>query len=55
MQITGEFLDHAVMTGELYDRFSDVVPEIVSLPEAEYDAWRSDYSDHFPLRVRLVF
>lgn len=53
-QITGEFLDHAVMTGDLVDMYGSVTPTIYGRPESEYDAWESDYSDHFPVTVELL-
>lgn len=53
-KITGEFLDHVILRGELYDAFSSVTPEILGLPEAEYTDWQKDYSDHFPVVVTLT-
>ena len=48
---TGEFLDHAIVTGDLYDDFQTVAPLVVAKPEAEFDAWTAATSDHFPLIV----
>ncbi len=54
VEIRGEFIDHAVARGELLDRFSSYEPTIHGLPEDEFDAWRDDYSDHFPVMVDLI-
>ncbi len=53
-KITGEFLDHAILTGELNDSFSNIQPEILGLPESEYSDWKKTYSDHFPVVVTLT-
>ncbi len=50
-KITGEFLDHAIATDALFGRFATVTPSIDALPEAQFDSYESDYSDHFPLLV----
>lgn len=49
----GEFLDHAVLTGELYDSFGSVTPEILGVPASQFDSWGKEFSDHFPLLVHL--
>jgi len=48
-KITGEFLDHAVVTGSLYDAYDSIIPSVDALPYSEFDAWKADYSDHFPV------
>jgi len=53
-KITGEFLDHAIATGSLLDRFSTATPTIVSVPESQYDDWEDTHSDHFPVVVDFV-
>lgn len=53
-RVRGEFLDHVVVHGDLFDLYSDVVPEIVSVPPWEYDAWEESRSDHFPVVVDFV-
>lgn len=49
----GEFLDHAVLTGALYDDFTTVTPSVLGKPLGEFDAWKKDYSDHFPVLIHL--
>ena len=50
----GEFLDHAILTGDLYSSFESVTAEVKGKPESEFSAWKKDYSDHFPVLVHLV-
>ena len=52
--IEGEFIDHAVLTGALMDRFSAATPTIHGVAQAEFDDYRAQYSDHFPVEIRLV-
>ena len=53
-KITGEFLDHAIATEALFNRFATVTPSIDALPESQFDSYESDYSDHFPLLVSFT-
>jgi endonuclease/exonuclease/phosphatase family metal-dependent hydrolase len=52
-EITGELLDHAVMTVALHGRWDSVVPVVDSVAPADYDDFDSQYSDHFPLLLQL--
>lgn len=52
-QIQGEFIDHAIARGPLADRYASITPEIRGVPESEYQEFRQDYSDHFPVLVRF--
>jgi endonuclease/exonuclease/phosphatase family metal-dependent hydrolase len=54
VEITGEFIDHAVARGELMDRFTSSQASILGLPEQDFEAWRADYSDHFPVVIDLI-
>lgn len=54
VEIQGEFIDHAVARGELLERFSSFEPTIHGLPEDQFEQWRDDYSDHFPVTVDLI-
>lgn len=48
-RIEGEFIDHAVARAPLRALYEAVDVEILGVPEAEFDAFREDYSDHFPV------
>jgi endonuclease/exonuclease/phosphatase family metal-dependent hydrolase len=50
-KITGEFLDHAIVTGELYDLYGSITPAVVAQPQSQFAAWKKSYSDHFPVLV----
>ncbi|MCC7539755.1 MAG: endonuclease/exonuclease/phosphatase family protein [Deltaproteobacteria bacterium] len=52
VQIRGELLDHAVVTGSLVSRFAEVVPSIVATDDL--DAWEMTHSDHFPIVVTFA-
>ncbi len=52
-RIDGEFLDHAVFTTELYDRFDSVEVWIDAVPSDEFDSFGRQYSDHLPLLVDI--
>ena len=53
-KLTGEFLDHAVVTGPLYDAFQTVTPVIHGVPQSDFTWFRDTYSDHFPLVITLT-
>ncbi len=53
-KITGEFLDHAIVTGALWSGFGTITPTIISVPEGQYGSWETSYSDHFPVLVDFV-
>ena len=53
VEIQGEFIDHGVARGPLADRYASITPEIHGVPEAEYQEFRQDYSDHFPVLLRF--
>jgi endonuclease/exonuclease/phosphatase family metal-dependent hydrolase len=53
VQIEGEFLDHIIVTGAFADLWGTPVPVIHAEPPSAYDAWESDYSDHFPVVLEL--
>jgi len=48
-KITGEFLDHAVITGSLNEEYNAITPSVVALPSSQFSSWKKDYSDHFPV------
>lgn len=50
--ITGEFLDHVIVTDLVARRF-DMLPTVHAVPEAQFDAYEDQYSDHFPVVVEL--
>jgi endonuclease/exonuclease/phosphatase family metal-dependent hydrolase len=50
----GEFLDHIILTGGVYDRMESLVPWVEHVPEAEYEAYEQVLSDHFPVGVDLT-
>jgi endonuclease/exonuclease/phosphatase family metal-dependent hydrolase len=50
-KITGEFLDHAVVTGGLHSTFSSVTATVLAKPANEFSAWKDQYSDHFPVMI----
>ena len=47
----GEFLDHLIVTGGLYDRYKTLSAQVVSVPAEDFDSWRDSHSDHFPVLV----
>ena len=48
-KVTGEFLDHAVVSGSMFSEYSSISPKVLSVPSTSYSAWKKDYSDHFPV------
>ena len=50
-KIKGQFLDHVIVTGPLYEGFSTVTPEVLGVPSSQYKEWENSYSDHFPVVV----
>jgi endonuclease/exonuclease/phosphatase family metal-dependent hydrolase len=52
-KITGELLDHVILTGPLAQSYATIVPSIRSVVPEQYDDWEWDYSDHFPVVVDL--
>jgi|GEM_PF-1096442 len=52
--IEGEFLDHIIVTGELYDPFSSITPTIHGVPPAQYDNWAYEVTDHFPVTATFT-
>jgi hypothetical protein len=50
-RITGELLDHAVVTSAFGQQFATVAPRIEGVPPSQYDDYASQYSDHFPMLV----
>jgi endonuclease/exonuclease/phosphatase family metal-dependent hydrolase len=53
-KLTGEFLDHAVITGEALEPFESATPSILGVPSSQFSQWKSDYSDHFPVLVEFT-
>jgi endonuclease/exonuclease/phosphatase family metal-dependent hydrolase len=53
VRIDGEFIDHAIATGDLHRMFRRMTPRIVAVPESQYDEWTDSYSDHFPVVVEF--
>lgn len=52
-KITGELIDHVIVSGGLDAAYSAMTPEILAVPRAEFEAWQDDYSDHFPVVVHF--
>jgi hypothetical protein len=40
-----------IVTTPFHGQFEAVTPAVHSVPEAEFEAFRSQYSDHFPVLV----
>ena len=49
----GEFLDHIILTGPLYEAFDSVTAWVEPVEEAEYDDYEQLLSDHFPVWVDI--
>jgi len=49
----GEFLDHAIIDDTMNDLASKVSVEVLSKPPNEWDDWKKNHSDHFPLLLHL--
>lgn len=52
-RIDGEFLDHAVFTTGLYDRFGSVEVSVDAVPNEQFDSFERQYSDHLPLLIDI--
>ena len=50
-RIQGEFLDHGIATTHLANQYRSVTPAIFGVPESEFDDYRSQVSDHFPVMI----
>jgi endonuclease/exonuclease/phosphatase family metal-dependent hydrolase len=48
-KMDGEFLDHAVLTGEMFSEYTSVTAKVLSVPSSALSQWIGSYSDHFPV------
>ena len=52
--VTGEFLDHAVVTERFALSYETIDAQVVSRPPEDYEWYESTYSDHFPVLVHFT-
>lgn len=52
--VKGQFIDHAIVQGDLMERYESVTPTIAGVPAKQFDDWGDDYSDHFPVYLDLI-
>jgi endonuclease/exonuclease/phosphatase family metal-dependent hydrolase len=49
----GEFLDHAIIDDTMSDLATKVSVQVVGQPPGEWDEWKKNHSDHFPLLLHM--
>lgn len=52
--VKGQFIDHAIVQGDLMELYETVTPTIAGVLPNKFDDWGDEYSDHFPVYVDFL-